>query len=106
MATYDLYAIDADSIAEAKELVERVLSVPFFEHDSGFHRGPYFSAGKVGGENFEIKFNMDPYEDEPSEDKFPDDSYLLYINNTDRSDSLEASLTDIGKIHLLRRVNM
>ena len=103
MATYDLYEIQTASIADARNLLERLLSMPFLEHDSSFHRGAYFAAGQKGEENFEIKVNRDPYEDVPNEDEYPDVKFLLYVNNTIRSSELNKIFADShGMVNLLR----
>ena len=103
MAIYDLYGINASSIEEAKSLVERLLSIQLEERESSYHRGPYFAHGQIGHENFEIKFNMDPFEDVPNEDDFPDHEFLLYVNNTGRSNELQAALGKGGDVVSLLR---
>jgi hypothetical protein len=104
VAIYDLYEIGADSITEARSLLESLLSISLEEHDSSFHRGPYFATGKKGEENFELKLNLDPYEDEPIEDEYSDSRFLFYVNNTRRSSELNSVLTKSNsRIKLLRR---
>jgi hypothetical protein len=106
VAIYDLYAIKAATINDAKELVESLLSIQFEERDSSYHRGPYFMYGHMGEENFEISVNLDPYEDVPSEDDFPDHEILLYVNDTPRSGDLQAALTSNADIILLRHEDL
>jgi hypothetical protein len=102
MAIYDLYRINAATVQEAKSILESVLSIDFEERDSIYHRGPYFSHGNIGSENFEIKVNIDPFEDVAHEDDFPINDILLYINNTDRSEKLKLALTDSGYANIIR----
>ena len=107
MAIYDLYGIDAESIIEARALIESMLSMSFEERDSSFHRGPYFAAGRTGTENFEIKINLDPYEDVPNEEAYPDANFLLYVNNTERSQALtEIFSKSNGSVKLLRHEDL
>ncbi|MDR0779520.1 MAG: hypothetical protein LBF16_02350 [Pseudomonadales bacterium] len=107
MAIYDLYEIDVGSIVEARSLLEAILSLSLEERDSSFHHGPYFAAGKTGEENFELKFNLDPYENEPSEGAYPNAKFLFYVNNTKRSPMLGEILSKAnGSIKLLRHENL
>lgn len=106
MAIYDLYEVKASSISEAKELVEQA-GISLEERESSYHRGPYFAYGEIGRENFELKINLDPYEDAPNEEEFPDSELLLYINNTPRSDELkEKILGSSERFTLLRHENL
>ena len=88
MAICDLYAVNATSIEEARAFIEEI-GIVLREHNSGYHRGPYFAYGKIGEENFKLKRNIDPYEDVPNEADFPDQQFLLYVNNTPRSPELQ-----------------
>jgi capsid portal protein len=106
MAIYDLYGIKSTTINDARDLVERLLSLKFEEHDSDYHRGQYFLCGQMGQENFEIKVNLDPYEDVPNEDDFPEYEILLYVNDTPRSGELRAALTSSADIKPLRHEDL
>lgn len=104
MAAYVLFGINVETIAQARVAVEKALSIQLFERDSAYHRGPYFALGEIGGENFEVKENLDPFEDAPVEAVFSDYRFLLYINNTSRSDTLSAALLENeARITLLRQ---
>lgn len=103
MATYDLYGVHAESIQLARALVEKALSLSLEERDSSYHRGPYFAYGKMGGENFELKMNLDPFEDVPAEEQFSDFRFLLYVNNTTRSNGLTSALSDGSRSIILLR---
>ncbi len=106
MAIYDLYEVKASSIGEAKKLVEQA-GISLEERESSYHRGPYFACGEMGQENFELKINIDPYEDVPNEEDFPGSELLLYVNNTPRSDELKAKLLDHDeRFVLLRHENL
>jgi hypothetical protein len=106
MAIYDLYGIKAATIADARSLVEKLLSLEFEEHDSSYHRGPYFVCGQIGEENFELSINLDPFEDVPNEDDFPDHEILLYVNDTARSGELQAAMASSEAIELLRHEDL
>lgn len=57
MGTYDLYKIEAESLLEARLLVESILGVEFHERESLYHRGPYFAIGDVvSGESITLRF--------------------------------------------------
>lgn len=101
MAIYDLYEIKSSSLEEAKTIAERV-GITLEERESGYHRGPYFACGEMGEENFELKINVDPYEDLPNEEEFPNSKILFYVNNTTRSDELREALLSFGTVVLLR----
>lgn len=55
-----------------------------------------------GGENFILKLNLDPFDEEPVEQDFSDFSVLLYINATTRSSDIERAIRDGGGFELLR----
>lgn len=93
MAIYDLYSVRATSLQDARNVVEGLLSICFEERRSSYHRGPYFALGTIGDENFELKANLDAFEDVVAEDEFPDEPFLLYVNNTSRSEVLARALT-------------
>jgi hypothetical protein len=103
LATYDLYEVESTSIGEARRLIENLLSVALDEHESSYHRGPFFTSGVKGEENFELKLNIDPFEDEPNEDACPMSAILLYVNNTTRAGELGSALARGGGAVKLRR---
>jgi hypothetical protein len=103
MSTYDLYGVDTESIQLARALVEKALSLSLEERDSSYHRGPYFAYGNMGSENFELKINLDPFEDVPAEEQFSDFRFLLYVNNTTRSNTLATTLSDASRSIVLLR---
>ncbi len=103
MSFYDLYGIEAESLDEAKAIVERLLSCTFQEHDSSFHAGKYYLSGDERGEHLMLKHNRDPFEDVPAEGKFPESKLLLYVNETMRSKDVQDALAKQGdRITLLR----
>lgn len=103
MASYDLYEIRASSLEDAKKMLEEIMHISFEEHDSRYHRGPYFSFGQMGEENFEVKVNLDPFEDAPNEQDFQHSRFLLYVNNTNRSQELRRMFSNSnGNVVLLR----
>jgi hypothetical protein len=106
MSIYDLYGIKAATLSDARNLIEKLLSHQFEEHESDYHRGPYFVFGKKGGENFELNINLDPFENVPNEDSFPDDKILLYVNNTNRSREVQSVLEASNLVRLLRHEDL
>ncbi len=102
MAIYDLYEVKASSIDKARELIEEA-GISLVERESSYHRGPYFAYGEIGQENFELKINLDPFEDIRNEEEFPNSDLLLYINNTPRSDELKAKLLASSEQFVLLR---
>lgn len=103
MATYDLYGVDAESIQLARALVEKALALSLEERNSSYYRGPYFAYGKMGSENFELKVNLDPFEDVPAEEQFSEFRFLLYVNNTTRSNELTTALSGANRSIILLR---
>lgn len=87
MATYILYGSKV-SPAEAKGILEELLTLQFEARESDYQGGEYFHAGSMTGEDFELKKNVDPYDGDPVEMKFPEFPTLLYINATSRSEEL------------------
>jgi len=87
MTTFILYGCKA-SLAEAKGILEELLSLQFEARESTYQCGEYFRVGNRAGEHFEIKKNADPFDDDPAEMNFPEFPTLLYINATSRSDEL------------------
>ena len=87
MATHILYGSKL-SLAEAKEILEELLTLQFEARESTYQCGEYFRTGNRAGEHFELKKNADPFDGDPVEIKFPELPTLLYINATSRSEEL------------------
>ena len=87
MTTYILYGCEA-SPAEAKGILEELLTLQFEGRESAYQCGEYFRVGDKAGEHFELKKNADPFDGDPVEMKFPEFPTLLYINATSRSEEL------------------
>jgi hypothetical protein len=105
MATYILYGSEV-SPAEAKEILEEILTLQFEARESDYQNGEYFRAGNKAGEHFELKKNTDPFDGDPVEIKFPEFPTLLYINATSRSEELTKVLGHArGGFTLLRHEN-
>lgn len=102
MADYDLYEVVAPTLEDARKLVEQG-GISLEERESSYHRGVYFSYGQIGGENFELKVNLDPYEEQPMEEDFPNSKFLLYINNTNRSELLKSTFSQLGNAVVMIR---
>ncbi len=107
MSFYDLYGIKADSLDDAKAVLERLLAFSFKERESTYHVGTYYTFGDEAGEHFMLKRNLDPFDDVPAEENFPNSKLLLYVNETTRSDELQDALAKGGDaIILLRHENL
>ena len=102
MPTYTLYGSQL-SLAEAKEILQELLALQFEERESTYHGGEYFRAGNKAGEHFQLKENVDPFDDDPAEMNFPEFPSLLYISATLRSDELREIMEHSrGSFSLLR----
>jgi hypothetical protein len=102
MTTYILYGSKL-SLAEAKEILEQILTLQFEARDSDYQGGEYFHAGSMTGEDFELKKNIDLYDGDPLEMNFSEFPTLLYINDTSRPEVLIKLVgPDYGVFTLLR----
>ncbi len=95
MTTYVLYGSKL-SPTEAKSILEGMLTLQFEARESDYQGGEYFFAGNKAGENFELKKNVDPFDGDPVEMKFPEFPTLLYINATSRSTVLKKIIAHSG----------
>ena len=100
---YDLYGFSNSELGAVRILVERILEIKFEAHESSYHGGMYYRMGKTGEENFMLKKNYDPYEEEWAEEDFADIKVLLYVNRTHRAEQFERALTKYLGGKLLRR---
>lgn len=103
MSFYDLYGIEAESLDDAKAILERLLVCSFEERESTYHAGTYYTFGDETGEHFMLKENRDPFENTPAEDSFPNSKLLLYVNETTRSKELQDVLARGGDAIMLLR---
>jgi hypothetical protein len=104
MKTYDLYGYNGDAdIHAARGLVENAIGIQLAAHDSSYHGGEYYRNGLVGSENFILKRNHDPHEDEWTEPQYKSCPLLLYVNATLRPRELEKMLSLAGNFKLLKR---
>lgn len=103
MYIYDLYGSFSADINEAKVLIESALGIKFDARNGDYQGGDYFECDGPGDENFILKRNIDPYDDEPIEMKFPKHQILFYINDTLRSAELKMLIEQgAGSLALLR----
>ncbi|WP_175181465.1 hypothetical protein [Achromobacter aegrifaciens] len=89
---YDLYGAKDISLLLARSRIEEVFGISFEERNSTYHGGDYYMFGSNDSENFVLKMNLDPFDEEPVEQGFPDYPVLLYINATDRSSDIEEAI--------------
>lgn len=107
MAIYDLYGFSSADLKEAKNILEAALSIHFDARDSAYEGGDYFHHGERDGEDFVLKRNVDPFDDEPAELSFPTYPILLYVNDTLRSEELQQKLAQVeGNLVLLRHEDL
>ncbi len=107
MAIYDLYGFSSDDLKETKNLLEAALGIHFDARDSTYEGGDYFHHEERDGEDFMLKRNVDPFDDEPAELFFPTYPILLYVNHTLRSENLQQKLAQVeGNLVLLRHEDL
>jgi hypothetical protein len=94
MAAYDLYGIKGVTIFEAKLGIEKDLMFSFEERESTYQGGGYYRFGSIGVEEFVLKSNVDPFDGEAVEQKFPEYPILLYVNMTSRSEKIGGLLSE------------
>lgn len=75
----------------------------FEARESEYQGGEYFHAGCMIAESFELKRNVDPFDDDPVEMNFPEFPTLLYINESSRSEELIKSLALADRDFILLR---
>jgi hypothetical protein len=99
---FDLYGVLANSIEDACSAVERAIGERLNAHESSYRGGDYYRLHSVGQEHFILQRNFDEFEGEWHEENFQDMPFLLYVNETRRSDDLREALTAQPCICLLR----
>ncbi|EMA3642301.1 hypothetical protein U2T78_003053 [Providencia stuartii] len=102
MSFYDLYAFKGTDIHEAKNNIELVLNIKFSERESDFQGGIYFISGNKTSENFILKNNIDPLDQEPVEIDYPEHIIILYVNDTDKAIAIKDALLSTNNFTLLR----
>ncbi|MES2349852.1 MAG: hypothetical protein V4641_20000 [Pseudomonadota bacterium] len=93
MAIYDLYGFLSSDIDRARNLLEASLDIKFEVRDSDYQGGEYFQWGKTSNEHFVLKRNVDSIDGKPAEISFPDHPVLFYVHDTQRSDELQARIS-------------
>ena len=83
MKTYDMYGTTL-SIYKVAEILSELLNLQFEERESSYV-GVYLTTDYLAEEQFEVRTNFDPLDNEPAELNFPEWPTLLYISGTDRS---------------------
>ena len=103
MKTYDLYGFRHWDLEAARVAVEHALNIRLIPHYSSYI-GDYYRLDTIGEESFELRKNIDPLDNEPAEQEFPEIGVLLYVEGTDRAEEIEHILTTkIPELRLLRR---
>lgn len=102
MKVFDLYGHkDGADLESVRHLAERALGVVFAAHESSYV-GDYYRHGLSGAENFVLQRNFNKIEQEWTEKSFKEYPVLLYVNESQRAEGLEESLTPEGFV-LVRR---
>ncbi len=100
--SYDLYGAKKLSLLSAKDDVERMLGKVFEERDSSYLGGVYYMWGGSDSESFILKLNIDPFDGDPAEQKYPEHKILLYVNATECSSDIEKAMSQSAGFELLR----
>lgn len=95
MAIYDLYGFLSDDMDGIKKLLEDSLGIQFETRDGDYQGGGYFQWGKMSGEHFVLKWNIDPFDGEPAEMDFPAYQIIFYVNDAALSGGLQARVKGI-----------
>lgn len=101
MIAYDLYGTKNLSLLLAREHIEKILECLLMK-EIVLIKEDYYMFGSNDSENFILKANLDPLDDEPVELNFPDYPILLYINATTRSSAIEGVIKKGACFKLLR----
>jgi hypothetical protein len=102
MKTFDLYGFNTDDLEAARLAVEQALGIKLVAHES-LYFGDYYRLGRSLEEQFILRRNIDPFDSEPAELKFPQARILLYVDGTERPEEIETLLANVPDIVLLRR---
>ena len=102
MKVYDLYGVACSDLEEARAKVEPVLGVSLVAHESDYHCGEYYGYRDVGEEHFILQRNYDSFDTEWTEPDSQDKPFLLYVNETDRSNELREALERVDGVALLK----
>ena len=91
MTTFALYGHPSMPIEAARIQIEKALGLAFTEHE-GLYFGIYYLAQPSNGENFSLKFNLCPMDEEPLEQEFEDYKTLFYVTTQDVWDDARSSM--------------
>lgn len=105
MADYDLYGVNAETLEAARTLITRAIPLCFQLHDSSYV-GDYYLASGEGEETFKLRENVDPIDGEPAEMDYPGYRFLLYVDDSHRSDTLRQTMFFQPHIALLRHESL
>jgi hypothetical protein len=106
MKIYDVYGLRADDFISVLPAAERrAAGYPFEERESWYLGGIYYRSGSdPAKENFSIRRNFNPAEEEWNESDFKDWAILFYVNNTERAEEIERLLRkEMPETVLIRR---
>jgi hypothetical protein len=100
--TFDLYGLSFPNLEESRLAVERALGITLVPHESDYRGGDYYRLHDVGREHFILQCNLHPLEREWQEERHQDAPFLLYVNQTPRSEAIKNALEQVPGIRQLR----
>ena len=101
---YDIYGFGVDEIDNIAKKIEEFLQIKWVPRHSSFI-GDYYQVGRHREESFKLQSNYSTEEGEwtiPEAKEYP---ILLYVNNTQRPEQIEASIRAAfdTNVNLLKR---
>jgi hypothetical protein len=100
-SVYDLYGVGYDDLEEARAALEHALALRFVAHESSY-LGEYYRQQGMGEEEFVLRRNHDPIDDEWAEPDSRAYAFLLYVDRTPRSDEVHRKLAVLDRVALLK----
>jgi len=97
----NLYGCQDRYLLQVKGELEQCLGILLEERESDYHGGLYYSHKFESGGRLMLKQNIDLYDDEPAEQKFPDFPALLYVSFSGGVDPVAQLLP--SNLRLLRK---
>ena len=89
----DLYGSTSTDLEVVKSAVENSLGCKLQCHDSLYHGGDYYRADLLNGESILVKNNLDPFDGDAVDLKFPGYPILVYVKGTSRTADIKAAFS-------------
>jgi hypothetical protein len=100
---FELFGSPTTDIAQVRAAVEGLLGCALEEHESAYVEGEYYRADLPDGESVVVKRNLDPFDQEPLEENFPEYPVLVYVDNTMRPSEIRSTMERQGDFVSLRQ---